>query len=204
VRFTALKSHSCHLVCARFRYDENAVSQALGYTLGQTLVVSKNLILPDRVAIQLTDAQKVVPLAMAGVLFRVQLFARQKNDFRLQPFLSDDRGLVTILKKDIEAEVRAHYDSGLMDYHDVGSCFSMVEITLLSQVEIDRVIEVRRTHWTSLLAGERERWTSIEQLLDVYRTANNGRLRYGQFSRIRDNWDEPGAEYSYDFFVTPR
>ncbi len=39
VRFTALKSHSRHLAFARFPHYENAVSQALGYTLGQTLVV---------------------------------------------------------------------------------------------------------------------------------------------------------------------
>ena len=108
-----------------------------------------------------------------------------------------------ISKKDIEAEVRAQYDSGLMDYHDVGTCFPMVEISPLSQDGIDRAIEARKT-WTSLLGGEQERWTSIEQLLDVYRTANNRRLRISQFSRIRDNWDEVGAEYSYDYIVTPR
>jgi hypothetical protein len=79
-----------------------------------------------------------------------------------------------------------------------------VEISLLTQNDIDLVVEGRKTHWTSLLAGERERWTSIEQLLDVYRSANNRRLRCGQLSYIRDNWDEPGVEYSYDFFVTLR
>jgi hypothetical protein len=163
--------------------------------------MGKNLILPDRVAIQLMVAGKI-PLAIAGILFRVQLFARQKNDFWLQPFASDGRGLVTISKKDIEAEVRANYDSGLMDYHDVGTCFTMVEISLLSQDGIDRAIEGRKT-WTSLLGGERERWTSIEQLLDVYRTANNRRLRISPFSHIRDSWDEVGAEYSYDYYVTP-
>jgi hypothetical protein len=165
--------------------------------------MGKNLLLPDRVAIQLTDTEKV-PLAMAGVLFRVQLFARQKNDFRLQPFASDDRGLVTISKKDIEAGVAANYDSGLMDYHDVDSCFPTVEISLLSQGDIDRAIEARKTHWTRLLAGERERWTSMEQLLDVYRTANNGRLVSDQLPPIRDVWDEMGAKYSYDFVVVPR
>jgi hypothetical protein len=165
--------------------------------------MSKYLILPDHVAIQLRDAERL-PVPMVGVLFRVQLFARLKNDFRLQPFASDDRGLVMISKKDIEAGVAANYSSGLMDYYDVGSCFPMVEISLLSQDDIDRAIEARRTTWTSLLAGERERWTSIEQLLDLYKTANNRRLIIGQLSHIRDNWDEPGAEYSYDFFVTPR
>jgi hypothetical protein len=165
--------------------------------------MGKNLILPDGLAIQLRDAESL-PVVMAGVLFRLHLFARQKNDFWLQPFASDDRGLVTISKKDIEAEVKAHHSTGLMDYYDVGTCFTLVEISLLSQRDIDGAIEARKNHWTSLLAGERERWTSIEQLLGVYGTANNRRFRYSQFSHIRDNWDEPGAEYSYDWFVTPR
>lgn len=147
------------------------------------------------------NAEKV-PFAMARVLFRVQLFARAKDDFWLQPFVSDDRGLVTISKNDIEAGVAANFDSGLMDYCDVGTCFPMVEISLLSQDDIDRAIEARKT-WTDLLAGERARWTSVGQLLDVYRTANNRRLRISQFSHIRDNWDEAAAEYSYDYFVTP-
>jgi hypothetical protein len=57
--------------------------------------MDKNLILPDRVAIQLMDTEKV-PLMMAGVLFRVRLFARRRNDFILHPLASDGEGLVTI------------------------------------------------------------------------------------------------------------
>jgi hypothetical protein len=156
--------------------SDNPVSQALGlYFWYKHWAMSDNLLPPDRVAIQLTDTEKV-PLAMAGVLFRVQLFARQKNDFRLQPFASDDRGLITISKKDIEAGVAANYDSGLMDYHDVDSCFPTVEISPLSQDDIDRAIEARKTHWTSLLAGERDRWscstsTELPAMGDSYPTS---------------------------------
>jgi hypothetical protein len=164
--------------------------------------MSENLILPNRVAIQLTGTERV-PLAMAGVLFRIQLFARQKNDFRLQPFASDSGGLVTISRKDIEAAVAAKYDSGLMDFHDVNNCFPSVEISLLSQNDIDRAIEARKT-WTSLLKGERDRWTSVKQLLDVYRNANNRRLLSDGLPPIRDDWNKPGVEYSYTFAVAPR
>jgi hypothetical protein len=148
--------------------------------------MNTNLIPPDRVAIQLTDTEKV-PLTMAGVLFRVQLFARQKSDFRLQPFVRDDRGLVTISKKDIESGVAANYDSGPMDYHDVDSCVPTVEISLLSQDDVDRSVEARKI-WTSLLARERDRWPSKAQLLEVYRNANNGRLISDQSPPIRDDW----------------
>jgi len=147
--------------------------------------MNNNLILPDRVEIQLLDAEKL-PLKMAGVLFRVHLFARKKSDFTLQPFSSDAEGLVTIAKKDIEACVAAEYDSGLMDYSHVGDCAPSVEIGPLSQDDIARAIEARET-WTSLLAGERDRWTSIEQLLDVYRNSNNGRLLFDQSPPIRDD-----------------
>jgi hypothetical protein len=62
-----------------------------------------NLVLPNRVVIQLMD-KNTVPLD-GRVLSRVQLFARHKNDFTLQPFASDGEGLVVISKKEMEAEV---------------------------------------------------------------------------------------------------
>jgi hypothetical protein len=164
--------------------------------------MDNNLILPNRVAIQLRDTEGL-PFRMAVVLFRVRLFARHKNHFTLQPFASDGEGLVTILKKDMEACVEAHYDSGLMDYAPVSGCVPSVEIRLLSEDDINRAVEVRRVTWTRLLAGERDRWTSMEQLLNVYRNANNRRLLFDKSPPVRDDWASVGAEYSYDFVVMP-
>jgi len=59
-----------------------------------------NLVLPNRVAIQLVDTDKR-PLKMADVLFRVRLVARHKSDFTLQPFASDGNGLVTISRNEL-------------------------------------------------------------------------------------------------------
>ena len=161
-----------------------------------------NLVLPNRVAIQLVDTGRR-PLKIADVLFRVHLFARGKSDFMLQPFASDGNGLVTISRNEVEAEVTAAYDSGLMDYAHVSACSSAVEIRLLSGEDIHRAIEARKI-WKNLLAGERDRWDSMEQLLDVYRKANNGRLLADQSPSIHDDWDKVGAEYTYDFVVLPR
>jgi hypothetical protein len=161
-----------------------------------------NLVLPNRVAIQLVDTDKR-PLKMEDVLFRVRLFARRKSDFTLQPFASDGNGLVTISRNEVEAEVAAAYDSGLMDYAHVSTCAPSVEIRLLSGEDIHRAIEARKI-WRNLLAGERDRWDSMEQLLDVYRKANNGKLLADQSPSIRDDWDEVEAEYTYDFVVLPR
>jgi hypothetical protein len=90
-----------------------------------------------------------------------------------------------------------------MDYAPVNECSLSVEIHLFSGEDIHRAIEARKI-WRSLLAGEGERWNSIEQLLDVYRKAKNGRLFDDQLPSIGDDWDKVGAEYTYDFVVLPR
>ncbi len=161
-----------------------------------------NLVLPNRVVIQLVD-KNLLPLKMAGVLFRVQLFARHKNDFTLQPFASDGEGIVAIVKQAMEAEVAANYDSGVMDYAHVSDCRPSVEIRLLSEDDIDRAVEARKI-WNQLLTGERDRWNSMDQLLNVYRSANNRKLLADQSHSIRDHWDKAGAEYSYSCVVVPR
>lgn len=161
-----------------------------------------NLVLPNRVVIQLVD-KNALPLKMARVLFRVRLFARHKNDFTLQPFASNGEGLISIARQEMEADVVANYDSGVMDYAHVSDCVPSIEIQLLSEDDIRRAIEARKI-WKHLLAGERDRWTSIEQLLDVYRTANNGKLLSDQSDPMRTHWDQAGAEYSYNYTVVPR
>jgi hypothetical protein len=164
--------------------------------------MNENLILPNRVAIQLVDPDNL-PIKMGRVLFRIRLSARRKNDFILQPFASDDDGLVKILRKELEANVEDVYDSDLMGHVSVSECVPSVEIRILSQDDIDRAIEARKI-WTTLLVGERDRWTRIEQLLDVYKNANNRLLFTDQLPSIRDDWNKVGAEYSYKFVVGAR
>jgi hypothetical protein len=121
----------------------------------------------------------------------------------LQPFVSDGDGVCTISRNELEAEVAAQYDAGLMDYAHVSGCAPSVEICLLSGEDIHRAIEARKV-WTNLLAGERDRWDSMAQLLDVYRRATSGRLCADQSPSIRDDWDKVGGEYAYDFVVPTR
>jgi hypothetical protein len=94
------------------------------------------------------DGNKL-PLKMVDVLFRVHLLARIRNDFTLQPFASDGEGIVTILKKELEAEVQSHYDSGVMDYAHVSTCSPSVEIRLLSVEDIEGAIKARRLEESS-------------------------------------------------------
>ena len=161
-----------------------------------------NLILPTRVTIQLVNKNKL-PLRIPYVLFRVTAFAAIKDNFVLQPFASDSEGLVTITKKELEARVADCHDSGLMNYAHINGCSASVEIRLLTDDDIRRAVEARRV-WNNLLARERDRWASLEQLLDLYRNSNNGSLLIDRSPPWCVKWSEKEAEYSYKCTVVPR
>jgi hypothetical protein len=90
-----------------------------------------------------------------------------------------------------------------MDYVNVADCFSLVEMELLSESQIQQALECRLKVWTRLLKGEQERWGSIENLLQVYRTSSNKDLTVLKgVSRIRDEWDGKEQQYYYEFCVS--
>ena len=141
---------------------------------------------------------------MPNVLFVITAFAAsRKNDYHLQPFGTDSKGLATITKDLLEAEVSANVSSGLMDYEHISSYSSTVEIRLLTEEEIQRAVKARKTIWRALLDGERDRWQSIEELLAFYQHANNGRL-LALKPAMRVTWSWDTAEYSYNFPVAYR
>jgi len=152
-----------------------------------------SLVLPDKVALQLCDSHEN-QVRIANVLFRVHAFARHKNDFNLGPYPSDGNGIVTILKRDLEAEASAHYDAGLMDHVNILDCFPEVEVSAFTHEEILKAIEARTKVWTKLLHGERERWRSIDELLGLYRSASKNCVRVRSFRAV---WDGTLHEYSY-------
>lgn len=80
--------------------------------------------------IQLLDEAEL-PLRVPNILFRVTAFASRKNDFVFQPFASDQSGLVTITKANLEAGIADCYAGGLMDYSHITECSSRVEIRFL-------------------------------------------------------------------------
>lgn len=153
---------------------------------------------PARVLIQVVD-ENDSRVCVPNVLFRVTAFASYKNDFVFQPFASDAAGVVTITKGDLESGVADCYAEGLMDYAHISGCSSRVEIRLLNDEDLRRA-DARKI-WKRLLPGERTRWNSIEELVSLYKTANN--VRYLP-DAIRMNWSEEGAEYSGIFVLVPR
>ena len=161
----------------------------------------RQLILPDLVTIALRDGSDR-PIKVPNVVFSVHLFARRKNDFELLPFSSDADGRVTITRRDLECEIASAYDSGLMDYVAVESCFPLVELRLLSAQQIDQALAARIKGWRSLLKGEADRWASIDDLLRVYRNARNKDfVVYEGYSRVRDEWDGRQRDYHYAYSV---
>jgi hypothetical protein len=78
-----------------------------------------SLILPERVTIQLVDKNKS-QVSISNVLFGIRAFARHKNDFNLQPFPTDSDGLVTITKKELEADLAANYASAQRGWEKSG------------------------------------------------------------------------------------
>ena len=101
---------------------------------------------------------------------------------------------MTIMKRDLLAEASAHYDSGLMDYDAIENCQPLVVIAAMEPQAIEKALEARRKVWTSLLRGESERWTNIEELLSLYRTAANKSI---SAQEIRVRWDGSANEFEY-------
>jgi hypothetical protein len=154
-------------------------------------------ILPDKITVKLVK-QRQQDIPVDNILLYIKTHARHKNDFYLGPFVSDKNGVITITKNDLDNEVTATYESGLMDFSSIENSFTFVELRLYDQNEIDKMIESRTKSWTSLLKGEKERWTSINHLVDTLKKSNNKHLLlYDSTKRIRADFD--GTQNEYDF-----
>lgn len=151
--------------------------------------------LPDKITITLIK-QRQQDFPPDNILLYIKTYARHKNDFYLGPFASDKNGVITITKNDLDNELTATYESGLMDYSSIENSFTFVELRLYDQDEINKMIESRTKAWTSLLVGEKERWTSINHLVDTLKKSNNKHLLLSESTkRIRVDFDGTQNEY---------
>lgn len=158
-------------------------------------------ILPDKITIKLVKPEQQ-NISVENILLYVKTYARYKNDFYLGPFASDKNGVITITKKDLENEVTATYESGLMDYSSIDNCFSFVELRLYDQHEVNKMIESRTKVWTTLLKGEEKRWTSIYHLVDILKKSNNKHLLlYDSTKCIRTDFDGTQNEYEFQLEI---
>jgi hypothetical protein len=149
---------------------------------------SGRLILPECVTIHLLsrDASGTLrPSRVHCLPFNVHTFGCRKNNYRLGPFFSDAEGRVVITRELAELSVRDTLDTGLMDYGDICECAPDVEIRNWTSDDIDRCISARQNGWTMLLSGERQIYSSLDELLRRLRAAP----RLNQVAAIRDRWD---------------
>jgi hypothetical protein len=161
-----------------------------------------NLILPEIATVKLKTGMGQ-DYRVPNIVFSVETHARHKNDYHLGPFFSDDDGVVAITRELLDIYVEAELDSGLMDYTHISDCYSLIEIRLWSENDLEQAIKVRQL-W-GLLKREKTLWQSPEELIERFRNANNRALAISEgFSRIRDEWDGRKQEYGYDFYVTQK
>ncbi len=159
----------------------------------------RNLILPQKVVIQLVDGFGK-PFMISDVIITVHLFAKYKNDIYLKPFVSDNSGIITITRKDLDCEIEKF--RGSMDYYLVEPCFPFIEIYATQPEEIEKALTEREKYWNVLLDEEKERWNSIDDLLNAYRQAKNKEVKIRKgISRIRDEWDGEQNEYKYELVI---
>jgi hypothetical protein len=157
------------------------------------------LVLPESVTVRLTNVGGQ-PLRLANVILRIDTHATRKNDISLFPFATDSDGVVRISKEEMQAEVSATYDSGLMDYSSIESADSVVEIRVCSMAEIKNAITSRSSVWTSLLPGEQKRWRSIGDLIALLSAATNARCE-GPEAKVHGVWNQLGAQLEYEICI---
>jgi hypothetical protein len=108
---------------------------------------------------------------------------------------------VTITRSDLLAEAAAHYDTGIMDFDRVEACRAEVLIAPMTEVEIEKALDARTKVWERLLQGESQRWSSIEDLRDLYRTAANNSV---SAEPLRTLWNGRTPEYVYEIVAAAR
>lgn len=103
-------------------------------------------------------------------------------------------------RDDINAEIEATLDSGLMDYISHEECSPSVSIFLWSAERISRTLNSRTKAWKTLLRGEVRRWQSMSTLLDLLTRALSATeaLRLSREPSLTTSWTDCTAHHRYD------
>lgn len=110
---------------------------------------------PDLILITLFNPQDKEPLANIAV--QIRLFARHKNDYYLIPPLSDSYGRIQVTSDWVEKQIKQERDLFVMDYTSLSVEFEpKIEIRIMSQEQIDRVVQSMEEWRTILRIDDRE------------------------------------------------
>jgi hypothetical protein len=171
--------------------------------VARALDLLSRLHLPASVIVRIKSRGEVCHIA--DVLIGVRAFAQNKNDYSLGPYATNADGLAHITRNDLQAEVEAAHDSGLMDHAGIAQCNPIVQLFVWSAEDIRKALGARHNVWPFLLRGERDRWGSMAELLALYDRALvvAEKKLAGFVAPVDSNWCQPDQIHDLDLDITP-
>ena len=173
----------------------------------------QTLFIPEKIIIELKD-KNGNSFNQKNILFGIKTFANRRNDIELSPFLSNENGVITITKNNIEKKLENFYSYGLMDYSSIESAKPEIEIYYWGNKNLENYI----IYWSKILSGKTdlkqfEIWgeklgkREIESAKIEKRERNEMEIYYSCKNRefkqienvtiIKDNWEKPKMELNY-------
>jgi hypothetical protein len=172
-----------------------------------------NLVIPDRIEIGFYDKSDR-PIRQDRLLIGINTYANRKNDIQLSPFLTDDKGTITLNKSDILQSAENFISQGIMDYNSIESANPNIDIFLWGTEDIDKYL----SYWTTILSnraalknielwgnslGNRDQEAALiekhqREEVHLYETCFNRTTRFrSNLILFRDNWDGREKEKKY-------
>ncbi len=101
----------------------------------------------------------------------------KRGSLLIGPFFTDESGKVLFKNEDYEDAKSASMSADLWgskyrNWDQVGS----VSIHILSELEINKMIEGRKENWSFLLSNEEKKWDSFDEFILALRNSNNDKV----------------------------
>jgi hypothetical protein len=173
----------------------------------------QTLFIPEKIIIELKD-QNGNSFNQKNILFGIKTFANRRNDIELSPFISNENGVITITKNDIEKNLENFYSYGLMDYSSIESAKPEIEIYYWGNKNLENYLK----YWSKILEGKAdlkqyEIWgeklgkresesAKIEKRerdeMEIYSSCKNREFKQIEnVTILKDNWGKPKTELNY-------
>ena len=139
----------------------------------------------ENVKTKIISPKDNMPLKIKNIIIFIHIFAVEKNNYNLGPYFSDNNGESYINKHMLEISTNSELETDLMGHRDIKDCSSQVEIEILSEEAIKRLIEGRKL-W-GITKQEIELYGSKEHLLEKIEKNSNSMV---ESAKILVDWDE--------------
>lgn len=110
---------------------------------------------PEIIKISIVDTTTKCPIE--GILVRMHLFANRKNDYYIDPKVSDSNGQIIVNKKWVWEKVLEIINSSIMDYSsNLDDCKQYIEIAIIDTEAINRALEGIKVWWGALKSPQED------------------------------------------------